>query len=688
MNSKTWQKAADRFAAFVVALHFPWDLQTHAPGIELTYTALQAWFASMRNESSFLSTARMFWIKNLAQGMNIEADSARLIQSYRCRQATKWNAEQRKDIQQAAKSSVSTTDEAIGLNAQAIALFQARIDSLTLEPKPSDAVQRANIVMTSLKSTGVLSDHDTPLQSIPSSSLNSIGFSRQELRFNVSEQQCKSLIGLMQTSSDISQQQSSPATSISGTEGEQALPSRNMFANTAPHPDLNSIPGANDLFVTIIEHINGATRFRLDPAHNEAPKPRCFLIHGGAGKGKSHFVKLIQERLNERDGCTAKETLCCVAPTGIAASGLNGYTIHTAFGVKEDGENKTLPSSLSGGLQYNPSKKRSQGNAAKIVTGRQLFGSADVLVIDEISMCSDHLLCVIDERLRKWFDPSQCFGGKLVLALGDFFQLPPTGGTSLLKTSKTSKAHELFSKFEIINFTVEQRAANDKAHVDRLNFFRDPSLSMTPVKDSKILDHLQTLSIKDVEADEKWKNSVIVVSENVTRMEINRAKAIELARRTNQPIVAWAHVLDPGTERFFVEVARKKNSSLLEVLKIHPELIFYFVKGAPAVINDNIAPDKQLANGTRCQLHSLNLDDESWNLVEHAQAGQVIWLSRPPISVNVEILDTEKMISAGWNPLHTLIPERFVIPLLTSRYPSKFEAVTVKKPRKIKHQQK
>ena len=100
------------------------------------------------------------------------------------------------------------------------------------------------------------------------------------------------------------------------------------------------------------------------------------------------------------------------------------------------------------------------------------------------------------------------------------------------------------------------------------------------------------------------------------------------------------------------------------------------------MINDNIAPDKQLANGTRCQLHSLNLDDEAWNLVEHAQAGQVIWLPRPPISVNVEIMHTEKMISAGWNSLHTLIPERFVIPLLSSRYPSKFEAVTVKKPRK------
>ena len=48
-----------------------------------------------------------------------------------------------------------------------------------------------------------------------------------------------------------------------------------------------------------------------------------------------------------------------------------------------------------------------------------------------------------------------------------------------------------------------------------------------------------------------------------------------------------------------------------ELYEEEPEMWGYFVAGAPGVINDNIAQDKGLVNGTRCTFHSLTLHEGS-----------------------------------------------------------------------------
>jgi hypothetical protein len=70
-----------------------------------------------------------------------------------------------------------------------------------------------------------------------------------------------------------------------------------------------------------------------------------------------------------------------------------------------------------------------------------------------------------------------------------------------------------------------------------------------------------------------------------------------------------------------------------------PEMWGYFVAGAPGVINDNIAQDKGLVNGTRCTFHSLTLhegsEDNLQELLIRAGPGGVVTLSKPPMSINV-----------------------------------------------------
>ena len=101
----------------------------------------------------------------------------------------------------------------------------------------------------------------------------------------------------------------------------------------------------------------------------------------------------------------------------------------------------------------------------------------------------------------------------------------------------------------------------------------------------------------------------------------------------------------------------------------YQELIFYFVRGAPAVVKDNISTSLRLANGTRCLLHSLTLNPESqaehWNRIEHCQPGEIYWLPDDdiPISVNVHFTAFD---SRAWSPDLTLLPDSVVVPLTLS----------------------
>jgi hypothetical protein len=202
---------------------------------------------------------------------------------------------------------------------------------------------------------------------------------------------------------------------------------------------------------------------------------------------------------------------------------------------------------------------------------------------------------------------------------------------------------------------------------------------------SGILDNLKILSSRDLlDTTINWKDAPIVVSENVTRMAINEAKALMFSQVTGDPVLAWINTPDPSTLRCFENQAIKRGIPVNDLLKQHPELVAYFVRGAPAIITGNIAPDKKVANGTRCNLHSLILeDDEIWDeAIQRYSPGKVTWLDRPPKFIAVKLLDKEKMIQAGWDSCNTLVPGEIVIPLAENRRRAiPFEASSVKKPR-------
>lgn len=129
------------------------------------------------------------------------------------------------------------------------------------------------------------------------------------------------------------------------------------------------------------------------------------LITGQAGTGKTYLLARFIEYLNKN-----KISVGVTASTGIAATHLNGVTIHSwcGMGIRDVMTNSDI-------------KKLFNKNKAAV----KRIQDAQVMIIDEVSMLHAHQLDMINEiccRVRTGLGP---FGGLQVVLCGDFFQLPP-----------------------------------------------------------------------------------------------------------------------------------------------------------------------------------------------------------------------------------------------------------------------
>tara|TARA_B100001063_G_scaffold245512_1_gene281425 strand:+ start:2222 stop:3928 length:1707 start_codon:yes stop_codon:yes gene_type:complete len=128
------------------------------------------------------------------------------------------------------------------------------------------------------------------------------------------------------------------------------------------------------------------------------------FLTGSAGTGKTHILNEYILYLKSR-----KIIPTIVAPTGIAASHLNGQTIHSYFslGIKDSIDENFISLLLD--------KKYLQTRFKKL----------KILIIDEISMVSPNVFSSIDRILRAFKQSDEPFAGIQVILSGDFFQLPP-----------------------------------------------------------------------------------------------------------------------------------------------------------------------------------------------------------------------------------------------------------------------
>lgn len=125
------------------------------------------------------------------------------------------------------------------------------------------------------------------------------------------------------------------------------------------------------------------------------------FLTGKAGTGKSTLIRRFM--------ASTSHNVVVVAPTGIAALNVDGYTVHRLFGFTAT---TTLEDVRTG--TYRP------GRFTKTLAG------LDTLIIDEASMVRADLFDMLAAALERFGPaPGTPFGGVQIVLVGDLYQLPP-----------------------------------------------------------------------------------------------------------------------------------------------------------------------------------------------------------------------------------------------------------------------
>jgi hypothetical protein len=274
-----------------------------------------------------------------------------------------------------------------------------------------------------------------------------------------------------------------------------------------------------------------------------------------------------------------------------------------------------------------------------------------VFTIDEVSFLLPEALYHVDVQLRRLRGlPDVPFGGVALILAGDFWQKPPPGSTSLAEVlaatdlpglarqkpldplGNRAKGLAIFRQARRTMLTQQMRAATDPEFQDELLHLRDTGCEV-PVPTS-LVDALQEISASDIAEHPPWAFATIAVLSNYERHHLNRKQAQAFALAHSLPLVMWkrqvtgraCELLDAGT--------------LDELYEHEPGLWSVFVRGAPAMMTENIQPTKYLVNGACGYMHSLSFSADAPAELTDALAApgySVVILPEPPLCVNFQV---------------------------------------------------
>jgi ATP-dependent DNA helicase PIF1 len=172
------------------------------------------------------------------------------------------------------------------------------------------------------------------------------------------------------------------------------------------------------------------------------------IILGTAGTGKSYIINCLRLLLQDK--------VKVVAPTGVAAFNVDGYTLHSLLSLPTRGEFKDLEGEHLNRLQ-------------------QTLGGMEYLIVDEMSMLGRKMFGQVDRRLRQVFPhrSDQVLGGCSCLLVGDFGQLPSVMDLSLYTTVPSSSlsviGSSLYQSFDcaVVLDQIMRQSGND---LDQVRF--------------------------------------------------------------------------------------------------------------------------------------------------------------------------------------------------------------------------
>ena len=311
------------------------------------------------------------------------------------------------------------------------------------------------------------------------------------------------------------------------------------------------------------------------------------FLSGQGGSGKSRVIQAVMNFC--KNLCIAlnvefsRHTILVTALTGAAAVGINGETTSRACKLNS--------------------------NSDKIKMDEVWVDEVCMLIVDEISFCSQDNLTKMNKNLNTLCDKSQhkhFFGDLPVLFSGDFSQLPPVEGTSLLaqdfnlwrdsvNTFLELRTNHRFkddpewgamlqtlrndglskSQVEIIN----QRVVTSNHELpSNMSFATHNNEDKCAINDGMFLHHVRQTHSKDFSVPPPDHTIVIMASE--LRMRMEQRRFVEM----------------PDLQRnFLLTHCSDANITEQKSKKIDPMLKLWV--GRKLIVNANINVENKLANG-------------------------------------------------------------------------------------------
>jgi len=299
------------------------------------------------------------------------------------------------------------------------------------------------------------------------------------------------------------------------------------------------------------------------------------FLTGPAGSGKTFVINQYVEWLKIN-----KIAVGITASTGIAATHINGRTIHSwsGIGINDELTNKQIHVLL------------------RKLHFRNRFESTKVLIIDEVSMLHAFRLDLVDQVCRAFKANDLPFGGIQVILSGDFFQLPPVSRNS----SETNFVNDskAWQEMDIkICYLTEQYRQKDKSILHILNGIRT--------------GHLDDLLLKQLisRLNKPIKSKFTPTKLYTTNIDVETINNLALNKLTGE------------TKEYFM--TGRGDRELAIALKkgcLAPEELYLKIGAVVMFVKNNF--DKGYVNGTMGKI--VDFDPDGWPVVQTIKGDLII----------------------------------------------------------------
>lgn len=286
------------------------------------------------------------------------------------------------------------------------------------------------------------------------------------------------------------------------------------------------------------------------------------FLTGSAGAGKTYVLNQYIDYLKER-----KVGVAITASTGIAATHINGQTIHSwsGMGIKDHISNAQL---------------RDLGKKQYI---KKNMENVSVLILDEISMLHKRQLEMLNDILMYFKENIEPFGGIQVIFSGDFFQLPPISREEQLDKDKFCFMARAWAEAKLtVCYLTQQFRQSDTDFNGILNEIRTRSLGQRSIAAlEETMYNQQTIATK-------------LYTHNADVDRINTE-----------------HLLELSSDLFTFHAKAKGNNALYESLKksiLAPEVLQLKIGAKVMLVRNNF--DKGYSNGTLGKVEDFKEDEE------------------------------------------------------------------------------